>query len=550
MNGSRTLVIGLDGATFDLLDPLVRAGDLPVVAGLVRRGAHGRLQCWPNTNSAAAWSSMITGSNPGQHGVYGFGSAAPEPGRRYRPTTAGDRARDPFWRLLSAAGQRVGVVNVPITYPADRINGFMLAGMDTPAVGSAGFAHPPGLRDELRRAGIDYVIDVPNLAALRRRDPHRLPRVVERMVAARARAVLHLIRRHPWDALMAVLVAPDRVQHSFWPADGTSVDHPSWTPLRSLYRLIDAFLGEALALAGPDTTVLIVSDHGFGPRRPPMHSLNALFARLGLLRFREGPGRVPGRLLWHLLLHGRRIVPRSLQRPLAAAFPGLHLRAVAGHTLAGIEWSGTRVFDDGLGWEVSINLRGPRPEGVVPPDEYPRLRDQVREVLLGLRDPASGRPLVRAVQSRDELFHGPYSERAADLMVDWDYDALGDALAHPGLPEPIVEEWSRGAGRGWVGSHRPDGIFIAAGTHVRAGTAVCPTIYDVAPTVLHLQGHPIPADVDGRVLTEILTDEFLRSHPVRWDGPAGGRRESARPVLAPGEERVVEERLRGLGYIE
>src|ERR1043166_9161730 len=108
MNKPRTLIIGLDGATFDLIEPLVRAGHLPALARLMTHGVHGSLQAWPNMNSAAAWSSMVTGYNPGQHGVYDFGHAPQQRGHGWHPTTATCRRKDPFWRLLSAAGQRVG----------------------------------------------------------------------------------------------------------------------------------------------------------------------------------------------------------------------------------------------------------------------------------------------------------------------------------------------------------------------------------------------------------------------------------------------------------
>lgn len=141
-----------------------------------------------------------------------------------------DRKKDPFWRLLSAAGKPVGVINVPITYPADQINGFMLAGMDTPGLNSPGFAHPSELRNELRSLGIDYIIDVPNLGIASKRDPHHLPESVERMIDARSRTVLHLMQSRPWEVLMAVFVAIDRVQHYFWPKDLSAVHSPDWNP--------------------------------------------------------------------------------------------------------------------------------------------------------------------------------------------------------------------------------------------------------------------------------------------------------------------------------
>ena len=222
MTSPRTLIIGLDGATFDLIDPLIEAGELPTLKRIMSEGVRGILETWPNTNSAAAWSSMATGYNSGQHGIYHFGEAISRRGVPWRPVTAIDRKKDPFWRILSAAGQFVGVINMPITYPVDQINGFMLAGMDTPGVSSPGFAHPRDLRSELARQGIDYIIDVADLGAASKRNPHRLPESVERMIDARSRTILHLMQTRSWDVLMAVFVATDGF-NTIWPEDLASV---------------------------------------------------------------------------------------------------------------------------------------------------------------------------------------------------------------------------------------------------------------------------------------------------------------------------------------
>lgn len=552
MNISRTLIIGLDGATFDLIEPLIQAGQLPVLARLMEQGVHGPLCAWPDMNSAAAWSSIITGYNSGQHGVYHF-LTLDTTGYKWHPTTAADRKKDPFWRLLSAAGQYVGVINVPISYPADPVNGFMLTGMDTPSTISSGIAYPLGLLDELRHQGIDYIIDAPNLGALSRQDPYRVPEVVERMIDARSRTILYLMRTRPWDVLMAVFVATDRMQHYFWPSPHTRVEDPEWAPMRSIYRQIDSFFGKALELIDERTTVLVISDHGFGPTRYAMQSLNQLFAQLGLLRYRQGEGRLKSSLLKYLLLTGRKIIPLSLQAPLARTFPRLHFRAVIEHMLSGVEWAHTKVVASPDGQMVFINLKGREPEGIVPPEEYDPLREQVRDVLLRLTDPASGRCVIQAVHRREEIYHGPYLGQAPDLVIDWDYESVGDSLYYPDERGPIIVRLPKrgGYGEGWTGMHRPEGIFIAYGPHIKQGATVAnATIHDITPTILYLQGHPIPRDMDGRVLTDIFTEEQLRRHPVRQGEPASVGVQTAAAYLDPEEAREIEERLRSLGYIE
>ncbi len=548
----RTIIIGLDGATFDLIDPLIAAGELPALNRIMTEGVRGILETWPNTNSAAAWSSMVTGCNSGQHGIFHFGEAITRRGAPWRPVTAIDRKRDAFWRILSAAGQHVGVINMPITYPADRINGFMLAGMDTPGLSSPGFAHPTALRQDLTRHGIDYIIDVPNLGVASRRNPHRLPESVTRMIDARSRTILHLMQHRRWDVLMGVFVATDRVQHYFWPEDLSSVGSPDWIPIRRVYQQIDSFLSRLLSLVDSNTTLLLVSDHGFGTDRGARRGLNRLFEKLGLLRYRQGGERISGRVLRHLLAYGRRYIPGTLQDRLARAMPGLHLRAVNEHQFSGVDWPATQVFSGPLGGRVVINLEGREQDGTVSPKDYEAFRERLIAVLLNLTDAKTGDRLVRAVHRREEIYRGPQTAKASDLLVEWDDEATRDTLCYEAEGKRIVIDCApkQGSRNQWNATHRREGIFIARGPHVRCGTTVVgANIYDVAATVLYLQNHPVPDDMDGKVLTDIFSEEFLRENAVRHyhhetkEGKVAGGIDAS-------EAREIEERLRGLGYIE
>jgi predicted AlkP superfamily phosphohydrolase/phosphomutase len=551
MTSARTIIIGLDGATFDLIDPLVEAGELPTLKRIMSEGVRGILETWPNTNSAAAWSSMITGYNSGQHGVFHFGEAISRPGVAWRPVTAIDRKKDPFWRLLSTAGKSVGVINVPITYPVDKINGFMLAGMDTPGLSSAGFAHPSDLRNELSKHGINYIIDVPNLGVASKRDPHHLPASVEPMIEARCRTVFHLMRSRPWDVLMAVFVATDRVQHYFWPRNLSAVHSPDWNPVRRVYRMIDGFLAELLPQMDAETTLLLVSDHGFGPVLGAKRELNRLFERLGLLRYRPGGERLSSRMLGYILATGRRFIPEMLQDRLARAMPALHMRAVNQHRFSGVDWPATQVFAGPHGGRVSINLKGRETHGTVSPEDYRSIREQTRDILLSLTDATSGERVVRNVRRGEEVYRGPYASNAADLLIEWNDRVLRNTLCYTADGTRIVIASSpRKALNSWSGTHRRQGIFIARGPHINSGVNVTgANIYDVAPTVLYLQNHPVPEDLDGKVLTDIFKDEFVRERPIRFYRP-GTTAGQETAELGASEAREIEDRLRGLGYIE
>ncbi len=550
--GNRTLIIGLDGATFNIIDPLIKAGRLPNLTRLAAQGVRGILDAWPNMNSASSWSSIVTGYNPGQHGIQDFGDAPLQKGSKWHPMTASERKKDPFWRILSAEGRYVGIVNVPISYPADPIHGFMLAGMDSPSIRSPGFAHPQNLLDELKLHGIDYPIDISNLSAISRRDPYHYPVNVQRTVDARARTVLHLMKTRPWDLLMAVFTAPDRIQHYFYPDPQGTVNDPDWIPIRSLYEQIDSFLGEAFSLIDESTDVLIISDHGFGPVRNYSDYLNPLFSKLGLLSYRSRRSNLTGRLIKNLLFYGRKLFPISFQRPLAMIFPKLHRRALGERLYSDIDWSKSKAFAHFYGGKIYINLHGRQPEGVVSAEDYHSICEQIREILSQLVNPDTGKPLVREVFRSQDLFHGPYTDQVADLFIRWEYDSIGDSICYPGGGKPIVlkEVKTEARKNKWVGQHRPEGIFIAFGSGIKKGGMVeGMNTYDITPTILYLQGHPVPSDMDGKVAAGIFTEERLRQHPIVRMEPKRIWDQKESVTLDEEETRQIEERLRDLGYL-
>jgi predicted AlkP superfamily phosphohydrolase/phosphomutase len=186
-------------------------------------------------------------------------------------------------------------------------------------------------------------------------------------------------------------------------------------------------------------------------------------------------------------------------------------------------------------------------------EDYGPLREHVRNVLLNVTDPATGCPVVREVHRREDLFDGPFVEKAADLVVEWEEDLLGSSWQYHGETEPVTIEVTetRAFGGRVRGTHRSQGILIACGPSIKPGARVLgATLYDIAPTVLYLQGHPVPEDMDGKVLTRIFTEEHVRQNPVQQVTPADHSEQGTVTSLDADEARQIEERLRDLGYIE
>ena len=553
MSKHRTLIIGLDGATFSLIDPWIRAGHLPTFSRLIQMGVHGPLNVWPNLNSAASWSSIVTGYNPGQHGVFNFGPVSLQGEEDWHPTTARDRHKDPFWRLLSAQGQEVGIINVPISYPADPVKGFMISGKDAPHVQSPGFTHPPDLYHSLCLQGIDYIINIPNLLTEKEENPDRMPKGLEKMIDGRTRTALCLMKTHPWDVMMIVFAAIDRVQHFYWPHPQASMNDPGWEPILKTYQKIDSSVKDMLALTDEQTTVLLVSDHGFGPLLQRKPCLNPFFARMGLLRFRQGKQQLKGALLKNLLVYSRRFIPQSVKRRLGRIFPQVHQQAVREAQFSGIDWSQTQVFTDLFGVQVYINLKGRQPEGIVCPEEYDPLREQIVKLLLNLKDEKTGAPVIKSVHRSNEFYHGPYADRVGDLLIQWDYGSPGDSLYYQTKEGNEIrcraEDFH--LHRGWAGDHCPEAIFMAMGPHIKRGVTLRNTsLYDITPTVLYLQGHPVPTDMEGKVLTEIFSEDYFLQNPIKQNELAEGPIESSSAYLDETEIRQIKNRLRDLKYIE
>jgi predicted AlkP superfamily phosphohydrolase/phosphomutase len=235
------------------------------------------------------------------------------------------------------------------------------------------------------------------------------------------------------------------------------------------------------------------------------------------------------------------------------AFPQLHRRALGERLYSDIDWSKSKVYAHLYGGKIYINLRGRQPEGVVSTEDYESVCEQVRKILLQLVEPDTGKHLIRGVFRWQDLFHGPYADQAADLFIRWEYDFIRDSVCYRDEEKSIIIQnvRTKGVKKRWIGQHHPEGIFIASGPGIiKGGRIEGACIYDITPTILYLQNHPVPSDMDGKVLTEIFTEERLHQLPVMQMEPkkVWDQRDSVK--LDEEESHKIEERLRDLGYIE
>jgi predicted AlkP superfamily phosphohydrolase/phosphomutase len=550
---TKILIVGLDGATFDLITPWTHGGKMQTLASLMHSGAWGPLRSVPNANSAPAWSSFATGVNPGKHGIFYFTERIPGTYQR-RPIHAGFRTGSTFWSLLSQAGYRVGVVNVPLTYPAETVNGFVVAGLDTPGTDSPGFTYPLNLAGEIQEKVGEYIIEpgIPGMIRAGRKQAalERILLGIERRLAC----TRWLHERYQPDLLAVVFTATDAVQHFFWGdmdptypfRDPTEAECFSGA-VEQVYARLDTALAELIEAARPEIT-LVISDHGAGFNQRGAEYLRPWLAELGVLHKHAGgrPSRRVASTLYRLV---DRLLDREAKLRLARLLPSLRARVEATIEVGDLDWSRTRVYCTGATDDLYVNLRGREPQGIVEPgDEYDAQCAFLVERLQETCDPATGQPAVELVARREEVYHGPHLDRAPDVLIRWSTHSVLSGLHTPGYTPVPAEPLSTPL---QSGGHRPHGILIAAGSPFQPGTQGEEfSIMDVAPTVLHLFGLPIPRDMDGKVIRSAMEPNWLNTHPVQEGEESTQITETGRREYTGEETTEIEERLRGLGYIE
>ncbi len=542
---NRVLIIGIDGGTLDLIRPWAEEGHLPHLARLMHKGACGLLESTMPPVTSPAWPSFATGKNPGKHGVFDFIQPL---GGEFDLVNSTSIKAPTLWQILSQAGLRVGVVNVPITYPPPPVNGFVVGGMLSPQSGR--FTHPADLLDRYRNKLPPYRISPSVQYKPGNEDPFLDD--LTSLVELRGQYGLRLMADHPWDLLMLHFQETDVLQHAFWRLlDPTHPRHDAqaaacFVPrIRAIYERLDHYVGLLVEQAGDDVTTIVMSDHGFGPLHWTVN-LNLLLLDAGLLHLKRGPftrlraalfraGLTPASV-WHWiervgLQNYVWLVSRSTRNKVVSKFL----------SFSDVDWSRTVAYSIGHVGQVYVNLKGREPHGIVEPgEEQEAVKRRVCEALQALRHPETGQPLVDRVIDGREVAHGPYAHRGPDLHLVLDgYRAIAFPLfATDGR---LVTTQIRGDS----GSHRLHGLLIAHGPAIRGGQTVeGASILDLAPTILHILGLPVPEDMDGRVLTSLLSFD----RPVTY-APAveGAVRDSQ--SLSREESAELEERLRSLGYL-
>ena len=542
----RLLILGLDGATWTVLDPMRRLGLMPHLDALLRRSAHGTLRSIVPPVTTAAWTSLMTGCGPARHGVFDHRYFDSATGRMKVNHSA--RVRVPtFWHILSEAGRSVVSLNVPATFPPLAVRGVCVSGMDAPHLDAA-LSGAPEFGRRLKAEVPAY-----NLKYYWKRAPQSLDELTENarltneLFRARAEGGLLADKVVPdWSALMVQFQNLDPFQHRAWNylnVDETGVERAGWNEAaRGVLKGLDDALGLLLELADKRAAhVLVASDHGFGPCRGRIH-VNRVLLDAGVARLPGVAGRLRRRVkqarenlrLWGVKRSDPEARSSSFDTSVYALFP--------------FDWKRTLAFAPHQDTAAMIYLNSTdRRAGA--PLQTPRQVDDARAAAVGAlaeaRHPESGVALFpRIIETARAYGLDPAREGYPDLIA---------------LPEENY--WVRtklSSGSNWVegdanlpGTHRPEGVVALCGEGITAGRTLQADIRDIAPTVLSLFGLPVPESMEGKPLDALHVPS---PHFFREDRPASpfNGLHQAPPEFdyTPEEQAIIEQRLADLGYLE
>ena len=554
----RVLVLGLDGATWTLLDPLLAQNKLPTLGKLIQNGSRSILRSCIQPSSEQAWSAFATGKQNGKFGLYGFYQRAKN-SYALEYINASHRRAATLWRILSERGKKCVVVNVPLTWPVEKINGALVSGLMTPGLNSE-FTYPPELKQQLLHELGEYIIDVDiergesDIGSL-----GDLAIRVKRMSELQTQAFESLLEKNSdWDFGMLVHRAPDILCHKFWRYQDPT--HPLYNEreaaqwgsvINDCFEYLDTFNARILEkVLDENTTVIILSDHGFGPLTHAVY-LNQYFAQRGILAYKTESGNT--------LSSALRAGVKRLNNPFIGAvkaqvfelFPKLKSNLHYSMAYGNMDWSRTKAYAVGTMGNVYLNVRGREPQGSVEPGDYEATRDAAIVAMRELRDPETQKPIFDFVYRREEIYQGDALDEAPDVigLIDGPYHiAAVDWRGANGKEKSIVEK----VGNQLLfvsdtsGQHRMDGILVmnGAGVSLHHSFTHSPNLIDLAPTILQLFDEKIPDDMDGRVLNELLLHQRVAEY-----APAMNFENKMDGEYSDAEQKEIEERLAGLGYL-
>jgi len=536
------LILGIDGGTWTVLRPAIERGYMPFLQSQVENGASGVLESTIPAITPAAWGSFQTGMNPGNHGVLDFYQW--DKNFRTHHLASSQDLSYTLWDIAGKYEKKVGVVNVPMTYPVKPVNGYLISGILTPSLKSE-FTHPPQLAAELLQAVPHYRIINSKDAA--QGQPHeQFESYVKLMADAtryRAEAAEFILRKEPLDVFMAHFMASDILQHRLWCyLDDTN---PMYDAKKHEYILQHFYLPLDKALqkvhhaftrtANTNFTTFTMSDHGF-ESHDKVFNLGLWCNRQGYLKLNPRAKKTPFIKKFVKTLRIGKLLGLFLsQKTVANMERSLRL------DIGRYDWKHSTVFCLGVSGEAFIYLLEEKKEN------KQNTSEQIMRKLSALNDPQTGKKIIERIYHKKELYHGRCFDEMPELVV---VPAKGYSIAahfqeHSELFHSVNIEKDV-----HIGKHHPDGILVATGESVVNQKNIRARILDMTPTILYCLGLPLRKNYDGNIIEQLFTSDFRRLHPVTKTDLDGTRSEFIdENVYSEEDEQKLRKRLENMGYL-
>src|SRR3972149_6496232 len=579
MMKQKVLIIGVDGATYQIIRPMIKEGKLPNFERLINTGVSGDLTTTIPSLTPTAFTTLMTGVNPGHHGIFDFAGGVHRDYRSRIILNSSNIHVKTIWEIISEKNKKVISIGVPFTYPPFPVNGIMVsAGMPNPEKGQDVKIFPPEVGKEI----MDYIGGTQHKNLTRRGSGFcGMPQMEfyedlqEKVyyVFEKVRGIFfYLFNKYEWDIFMVHFNLTDMLQHNFWrfidpghvSYDKSLAEHFE-NAIYKGYQDIDKLIGEVLAKTDQETNVIVLSDHGFCPVHY-LFNMNYWLEEIGMLKRKK---RYIGRYKVHRTTFQRglsRLGYQNLADHLPTWLSGMNLPVVRRNIDPGgafafrnqsdrfaemIDWKRTRAYADVHG--INLNLRGREPEGVIEPGkEQEQVISYIMNQLLSVRDTETNATIIGEVLKKEDIFKGPCTEEATDI-----YFFFKEGYHHIPSPDFMSKERFTKLNdsipfSGHHVSHRSTqkGIFLSSGPGMKQSTELQEAnMMDIAPPILYLLNLEIPAEMEGRVLREAIDEDLLNKRQEMRIENSEFRVKRERKALSAREEEKIREQLKGLGYL-
>lgn len=559
MKEKKLFVIGLDGLSFNILDQIRDEYGLENINRIFSKGAKGPLRSVLPHSSAPNWASLTTGVNPGKHGFYSFFFPKKNAYEHQFPNSTYVKVNR-IWDFIGNSGKRVLSVNVPGTYPPKEINGCMITGMLTPDM-TSDFSYPPSIASEIREKFPGYAFDT----KWKQGQSDGYNSLIDALldsVRNRCDLIFYLLNKYQVDFAMIVFTETDRLFHSALHLIDKS--HPYFDKrayeknkdnIIEIFKVIDAAIGKIMDKYLDGGNVVIISDHGFSPIQKRVYLNNWLYEQ-GYFNLCDDDSNSMKAFIKSsvgAVLRALNISDKKRYR-LQTGFLSF-LREIKGNTFLGnvsskiinkvdsmsyIDWSKTKAYYL-QEWGIRINLKGREPRGIIEKEEYESIRQEIMRSLMAFRDPENEKPIFKEVLKREDVCFGEHFENAPDIFLIAE-DNPGYELTSDLSGRNVVD----GMGKK-TGEHSLFGIFAMYGEDIQNVSVDNMSVVDIVPTVLYALGLPVPGGLDGKVVREAFTKDYLEENKIISDSETVNKDVDSEEFNEEDKE-IIKDRLKGLGY--